>query len=145
MTITRATVADLSALLAMMRDFYAEEHLDFRPPVQQAISELVAGATLDGAYLIADGRGVAGYFVLTFGFSVERGGKTALLDELYIVPAARGQRLGKAALAEASALAKSAGCKTLHLEVDHANEKARALYQRAGFIELPRDYLTLNL
>jgi GNAT superfamily N-acetyltransferase len=145
MTITRATLADLPALLTLVRDFYRHEHLLFRPEVETAVAQLVADESLGGAFLVSSGGGVVAYFILTFGFSVERGGKTALLDELYVIPESRGKSLGKAALAHAAALAKAAGCHTLHLEVDHINEKARTFYQRAGFIELPRGYLTLHL
>jgi GNAT superfamily N-acetyltransferase len=145
MTITRATPADLPALLALMQAFYTEERLTFRAEVERAVTEIVAGATLDAAYLIGNDGGVNGYFVLTFGFSVERGGKTALLDELYVIPKSRAQGLGKAAIAEAITIAKSAGCRTLHLEVDRANLRARTFYEHAGFMELPRGYLTRNL
>jgi ribosomal protein S18 acetylase RimI-like enzyme len=143
--IIRATAADLPALLALMRDFYAAEHLVFTAEVEQAASELIGNPSLGSAFMVQDDRGVAGYFVLCYGFSVERGGKTALLDELYIIPASRGKGLGKAALAQAITLAKTAGCRTLHLEVDHANDLARNFYDRAGFTELPRGYLTLEL
>jgi GNAT superfamily N-acetyltransferase len=147
--ITRATAEDMPALLPLMQEFYAEEHLAFSDANVAAVQELVASPALGGVYLVRNGGGVLGevlgYFTLVFGFSVERGGRTALLDELFVVPAARGKGLGQRALASVIASAKAGGCRAVHLEVDRANKKARALYERAGFIELPRGYLTLML
>jgi GNAT superfamily N-acetyltransferase len=143
--ILQAAASDLPALLPLVRDFYTEGHLAFGDHTLAALKQLASDARLGGIFLLRDGGGVKGYFVLTFGYSIERGGKTALLDELYVIPAARGKRLGKAAMEHAIAAARSAGCCALHLEVDRSNEKARAFYERAGFIELPRGYLTLGL
>jgi ribosomal protein S18 acetylase RimI-like enzyme len=144
-TVTRATISDLPLLTDLMRDFYAHGNLAFSTETQNALAALINDTSLGGAYLIRNADTLAGYFILTYGYSLERGGKTALLDELYIIPTARNSGLGKSAITRAATIAAQTGCRSLHLEVDHANEKARAFYERAGFFELSRGYLTLKL
>jgi ribosomal protein S18 acetylase RimI-like enzyme len=142
---TQATRSDRDTLLAFMRDFYAGESLQFTAQVVAALDALVDNDGLGIVCLILSDTQTAGYFVLTYGYSLERGGLTALLDELYILPAARNQGLGKAALAHAAEIARTAGCTTLHLEVDRENLPVQELYRRAGFTQLPRHYLALPL
>jgi len=142
---TQASRSDLELLRVLQRDFYAAESLQLNAAVLAAAEKLLDDDALGSICLISDDTGNAGYFVLTYGFSLERGGRFALLDELYIIPAARNRGLGKAAIAHAAELARSAGCRSLHLEVDQKNEAGQRLYRAAGFIQLNRYYLVLSL
>jgi GNAT superfamily N-acetyltransferase len=144
-TFTQATPTDRDLLLPMMRDFYAHESLPFTPAVIAAVENLLQNPTLGHIYLLHEPPALYGYFVLTFGYSLERAGRTALLDELYILPAARRKGLATAALDFAAQLARSLHCHALHLEVDHANTPAHTLYTRSGFLTHNRHYLTLPL
>ncbi|HVX85204.1 MAG TPA: GNAT family N-acetyltransferase [Phycisphaerae bacterium] len=141
---TRAASADEALLLEMMRAFYAEEHLRFDPACAAALRELLIAPTLGLVTLIHRDAHVAGYFVLTFSYSLERGGKTALLDELFILPPHRRQGLAKAALQHALTAARTHACHALHLEVAHANAAAQALYAQAGYTTEGRDFWTLR-
>ena len=47
-------------------------------------------------------------------------------------PSARGSGVGRALLGNAVGRARSAGCAALALDVDVANVRARALYERLG-------------
>lgn len=142
---TPATPADHPLLSQLLREFYTEGELDFTPAVQNALLELLTSPHLGLAVLIHENNRLAGYFILTFFFSLERAGKTALLDELYLRPDFRRQGLGKAALAHAQSLARAAHCKTLHLEVDPQNRPAHALYVKSGFQNQDRQFLSLPL
>jgi GNAT superfamily N-acetyltransferase len=138
-----ATAADLPAVAGWMRAFYAEEHLAYSPACLAALSALAGDPSLGILLVLRDGGGAgAGYAVLTFGFSLERGGRTALLDELYVLPAARGQGFGRAAVGAALEAARAAGCAAVHLEVDRVNRRARRLYASLGFADAGRDFLT---
>ncbi len=86
-----------------------------------------------GVWLIgADGAAV-GYMVLTWGFSVEFGGRDAFVDELYIEEGYRGQGVGRRVLAFAEEVCRVRGIRALHLEVDRANVNAQTVYERVGF------------
>ncbi|MDR6992493.1 GNAT family N-acetyltransferase [Luteimonas sp. 3794] len=140
-----ATLEDLPQILEMMRAFYAEDRLHFHEhATPQAVSQLLSEPGC-GALLLLGADGRDGYMALTRGFSLEQGGHHALLDELYIAPAARGRGLGAQALALASTLAHEWGVAMLRLEVHHHNPRAKALYLRAGFVDGQRDTLGLAL
>ena len=78
-------------------------------------------------------RKLEGYIVLTIGYSLERGGRDAFIDELFVRAERRGCGLGAQAVAIAEAGARRRGVRAVHLEVDHTNERARRLYERVGF------------
>jgi GNAT superfamily N-acetyltransferase len=141
-----AAAADRAVVSQWMRDFYAEGHLSYGPATEAALGELLGNPGLGMAVIIRrggrDGEGV-GYFVLTFMHSLERGGRMALLDELFLVPEVRGKGIGKIAMMEAVRLAREAGCLAVGLEVDEDNMRARRLYESAGFTGAGRYFLTL--
>jgi len=142
---TQATRPDRDILLALMREFYAGESLEFTPQVATAMEQLLDDDQLGIIYLIHAEIANLGYFVLTFAYSLERGGRIAILDELYVVSAARGKGLGKAAIAFAAEVARESRCLSLLLEVDQKNTAAQHLYRAAGFIQLDRLVLSLPL
>lgn len=126
-----------------MRDFYVEEHLVFDElTAQRAIRELLADSRL-GLILLLESAGTAvGHAALTFGFSLEFHGRYALLDELYLVPSARGRGWGRRALDLVAGAARAQGVAALRLEVNHANTRARSLYLKSGFRDDQRDLFT---
>ena len=139
---TQATPSDLPTVLALQREFYAGENLDLTPAVATATANLLHNPTLGQIILIQTNATPAGYLVLTHGYSLERAGRFLLLDELFILPAHRNHGLGKAAIAHAIHLAKENRCHSLHLEADHKNTRAQALYHSLGFTPVSRQYLT---
>ena len=92
-----------------------------------------------GFVLIARrGPSVAGVAYVAFTWTLEHGGKSAWLEELYVVPAARDRGLGTALLAEVIARCRAAGCAALDLEITEDHARAARLYARHGFEALPR-------
>ncbi|HUM72226.1 MAG TPA: GNAT family N-acetyltransferase [Chloroflexota bacterium] len=82
-----------------------------------------------GVWLIcADGDPV-GYIVLTWGFSLEFGGRDAFVDELYIEEDYRGQGVGRQTLAFAESICQARN----HLEVERENANAQVVYEKVGF------------
>jgi ribosomal protein S18 acetylase RimI-like enzyme len=140
MTFRTATLDDLSALLRMHRAFYEEESYPYREDVfERALRDVLTNPALGRVRLIGE---QAGYLIVAFGFSVEFGGRDAFLDELYVVPDARGRGLGTAAIDEAERVCRENGIRALHLEVEFTNESAKRLYSRRGFDEHSRQLMT---
>jgi len=142
-----ATEADLQQLLPMLRAFYAEDRipLDERR-VQSGLQSLVADAASGALLILEDGRGsTIGYVALGWCFSIEQGGRFLLLDELYLVPEARGRGRGRAALELVRGWARRAGACAVRLEVNRHNPRAKRIYLSAGYREDDRDILTLLL
>lgn len=142
-----ATVADTDLLIGLMRAFYAEDQLVFEESrLRRALAALLEEPRNGEVLLWLSEQGeVVGYAAIAMGFSLEQGGHFALLDELYLGPAARGRGRGRQALAIVEQRANARGVERLRLEVNHHNELARRLYLASGYIDDTRDLLTLPL
>jgi len=133
----------IAEVLSLMRRFYTEESLEFREErARGALEELVARPELGGLWLIEVDGVAAGYFVLGMCFSLEFGGRFALLDEFYVEPGRRGAGLGARALERAQEEAARMGVATVRLEVDRDNSRLCAFYARSGFAAHERDLMT---
>lgn len=138
-----ASPADADALLAMMREFYAHERIEFvERDARRALSQILSDASLGRVWLIESGAERAGYLVLTLGFSLEFKGRDAFVDELFLRAEFRGRGIGKSALRVAEDACRELGVRALHLEVDRANATAHELYRRSGFTGHDRHLLT---
>jgi|SRR5579884_2236711 len=138
---------DIDFLLPLMRDFYEFERLPFDEERSRTLlAQLIENPTLGRLILFeGDSRELLGYTVLGFGFSLEFHGRDAFIDELYVVPSARSQGIGAAALSYAVEVAREAGIQALHLEVDHFNERVHEFYRRMGFKDHDRHLMTIWL
>jgi ribosomal protein S18 acetylase RimI-like enzyme len=85
---------------------------------------------------------IAGYVVLTLGFSFEFRGHDAFIDELYIEPAYRRRGYGREAVRFLEEQARKMGANALHLEVDYGNDPAMELYRRSGYQDHNRFLMT---
>jgi ribosomal protein S18 acetylase RimI-like enzyme len=65
--------------------------------------------------------------------SLEHGGISGWLEELYVLPKWRGQGVGSRLIAEVVALAKEAGWRAIDLEVEASHTRAVSLYIRHKF------------
>ena len=135
--------ADEELVLSLMREFYDIEHLDFaEQPARAALRQILESHQHGVVALMHAGQEVAGYLVLTFGFSLEFHGRDALMDELYVREAHRGHGAGTLSLAFVEEICRAEGIHALHLEVDRANPDAQRLYPRAGYRDHDRYLLT---
>ncbi len=134
-TCREAGNGDAPLLLEMMREFYAVEELPFEGArAGRGLFELIGNRALGRAWLIESAGQPAGYVVLAFGFSLELGGLDAFVDELYVRPGFERRGLGRATLAFVEREARVSGVRTLLLEVRRGNDRAKRLYERAGFL-----------
>jgi ribosomal protein S18 acetylase RimI-like enzyme len=141
-----AVPEDIDALLPLMEAFYREDHHPWQEgAARETLRRLLADAAFGRAYLIEEGGTVLGYLVVCFGFSLEFHGKDAFVDELYVLPEARGRGLGTEALRVAEACCREAGVQALHLEVGHGNDTARRLYRSWGFGDRPHALMSKRL
>jgi len=125
---------DIQTVLELMREFYQQQEMKYdEPAATRAIHKLVNDPSLGQIYLIFRGPEVAGYFALTFCFSLEFQGKFGLFDELYIREPFRRQKLGRAAVDFAAGICRQQNVKALRLEVGIPNTMAQALYSTEGF------------
>ena len=131
----RAGPADLDALLPLVREFCDVDHHPFDlQHVTRALEPLLVDDTHGQVWLIGHddaASDVEGYGVMTWGYSLESGGREALVDELYV--RRRGAGVGAAALNEMLASAAAAGARRVFLETERHNTRVRSFYARLGF------------
>lgn len=142
-----AEPGDFPRLIAMVRDFYEEDRIDYLAElVEPGLHAVLDNPSLGAVLLLSGDDGeLAGYVTMGWCFSVEQGGRFVLLDELYLAASARGRGWGRQALALARDWAAGQGAAVIRLEVNHHNHRAKALYLSAGYRDDARDILTLPL
>lgn len=133
--------ADEDRVADLMLAFYEESGADWdQAAARRALAHLLHNPDLGCVLLAADG-----YLVLTFGYSLEFGGRDAFIDEFYVRPQARGRGLGRAGIEHAAAICRGAGVHAIHLEVEDTNPDAARLYDRIGFAFHSRRLMTWRL
>ena len=133
MTEPRPSVAGVEDAdrLAGLLDAFNREFGDVTPGVEvlaRRVRELIEDDT--GTFLLTDALAVA---LLRFRPSIWTGGLTAYLEELYVVPDARGRGHGRALLEAAIGYARTRGATSMEIAVDEPDEPAIRLYESAGF------------
>jgi ribosomal protein S18 acetylase RimI-like enzyme len=137
--IEAAQRADLETVLGFVRAYYEHDGIAFDAnAVRRGLGELFADASIGGAWLVSAAEAVVGYFVLTYGFDLEFGGRQATLTELYVAPEHRRRGAGAAALRFVEGLLRQRGVGALELQVERGNVAARAFYGALGFEEHAR-------
>lgn len=82
---------------------------------------------------------------LLFTVSTAEGGKAAWFEDLVVRPEYRRQGTGQKMLAYVVAQARAEGVLRITLLTDMQNERAQALYRRAGFVGSPMRPMRLKL
>ena len=137
----RARPEDAALLLTMSRAFHDEDGSPLDAAAQATIAHVAAGEPLAPAYLLEENGADIGFFILTLGYSVENGGTDGFIDDIYLIPAARGRGLGQKAVGLAMEEAKAIGIRVLLLEVEAQNARAYHLYRKMGFADTKRRLL----
>ena len=145
--IHRAGTGDLDELVTLVREFYELDHHRFDlDRVVAALRPLLADDAVGQVWLVDDPErpgAPAGYAVLTWGWSLESGGRECLLDEMYV--RARGQGLGTRVLIQLLERAQAAGAAAVFLETEAHNQHAREFYGKAGFALEDSVWMSLRL
>ena len=141
-----AQPGDAELLLGLMRQLYALDGYPFEEGTARAALEgLVRDTRLGRVWVIGSGAEPIGYLVLTFGYSLEFGGRDAFVDELFVAAGHRHRGVGTRAIEFAAEQCRALGVHALHLEVEHANTVAQALYRKVGFEDHDRYLLTRRI
>src|SRR5689334_5416507 len=138
--IRRAELPDRDELLQLIREFYAVDRHEFDVErVARGLDPLLADDTHGQVWLINK----SGYAVVTWGWSLESGGREALLDEIYVRD--RGRGVGRELLTHAMAAAAKAGAIRMFLETEAHNERVRAFYASLGFATEDSTWMSADL
>ncbi|MFC5411709.1 GNAT family N-acetyltransferase [Larkinella bovis] len=134
--------ADANTLLRMMETFCQHFNYPFdRAQRWDLIWQMLDTPSLGSLWLIDHDRQPVGYVVLTYGFALEFGGKTALVDELFIEEAHRGVGRGGRVLRGIQQLTDQIGVSVVLLQTEKYNVRAKRLYESLGFVDQERSTL----
>jgi GNAT superfamily N-acetyltransferase len=139
LVLERATLADLDSIRRLLLSQFDEHEIDIaKTALKRAISKALEDERL-GIFVVARREGeLVGLAAVSFAWTLEHGGKTAWLDELYVRPEHRMHGVGTALLREVMSQVRILGCAALELEVDRDHRRAEGLYEREGFRPLAR-------
>lgn len=111
-----------------------------RDAARECLAELVHDDRFGIVWVAERGAEIVGYLLLTWGYSLESGGRDALVDEIYVEP--RDQGIGSMLVESAVAECVRRGIRRLFLETELENGDARRLYVRHGFA--PEDSIWMS-
>jgi len=141
----KLTAADADLFLELARAFHQEDGHALNAAGEASIRDVAAGVELAPAFFLVEHGEIVGFFVLSLGYSPEHGGTDGFIDDIYIIPAARGRGLGRAAMELALEQSRKCGIRVLLLEVEAENDRAYNLYRSMGFTDTKRRLLRLVL
>jgi len=145
-TFRLAEMADVQALLPLMQEYCAFDHLPFdEDSRRRTLTQFISNEQLGRLWIILCKGEAVGYLALTLGYSFEFGGCDAFIDEIYIREHQRGRGIGKMAIELAEEVCRALDVRALHLEVERGNTNALALYRKVGFVDHERYLLTKHL
>jgi len=130
-----ASPADLDALVRLLEVLFTIE-ADFRPdPERQrrGLALLLADPTRAAVIVAAREGRVVGMVTAQLVVSTAEGAPSALVEDLVVEEAARGQGLGRRLLAAIEAWARARGATRLQLLADRENAPALRFYARCGW------------
>jgi len=126
----QATNSDTGLLVGFMRQFYEIDRYPFNEQIAFAALEgILSDTTLGRVWIIAETGVPVGYIVLTFGYSLEYGGRDAFIDEFYIEASQRGKGIGSQAIKFVEEACREMGVQALHLEVERGNKAGQGMYR----------------
>ena len=132
LAVRRAGPEDAEAIGRLLHDFNTE--YDDVTPGPARLAERVTELMRSGeTAVLVGGAGPDGLAVLRLRPSIWSDALECYLAELYVVPARRGEGLGRALMDAAIDLARAEGADYMDLGTSEDDVAARALYERSGF------------
>ena len=130
--VRRAGAGDAEAVGRLLHDFNTEYEEATPGPeaLARRIRELIEGGD---TVVLVGGEGPDGLAVLRFRPAIWDQALECYLAELYVVPARRGQGLGRALMEASMSSARERGATHMDLGTGEDDVAARALYESLGF------------
>jgi GNAT superfamily N-acetyltransferase len=146
MKISPPDIESLPALCSLLSQQLAEHHIKVPDPdLKKAISRVLDDEKLGFLLVARIVSEVVGVAYVSLNWSLEHGGRSAWLEELYVMPEWRNQGIGEKLLLKVVQQASDLGCMAIDVEVDKTHARAENLYRRAGFLPLSRARWVISL
>jgi len=137
--VERASLTDKETVLDLLKNQFREHEIEYSSgALAAAVEEVLKREDLGLFFVARDNDKIIGIAAISFAWTLEHGGKSAWLDELYVLPEYREKGTGSALIESAIDTLKKEGCSAIDLEVEEDHRRAERLYQRMGFERLKR-------
>jgi GNAT superfamily N-acetyltransferase len=100
---------DLEPCLCLMQTYYEFDGIEFNATRAKTTLEQMIAGNFGQAHIVRHNHHDVGYLIVLYGYSLEYGGRVLELDELFLIPEARGLGLGRAMLEFIEMLARDIG------------------------------------
>ncbi len=137
MIFRKAVLEDIKELNRLLSALFSQE-AEFVPDAQKQAKALTMIINDDsiGDIFVAQKEGkVVGMVNILYTISTALGERVAILEDMIVDEAFRGQNIGSALIEHAVAKTKAAGCKRITLLTDGDNTKAHGFYGGFGFVK----------
>ncbi len=132
-------------LIEMMRDFNKLDNYPFNKKITtKNLKFFLKNSHLGNIWVVEINKKLIGYIILTFCFSFEHKGQCAYIDEVYINAKYRNQGIGTETLKYIIRKSKKLKIKMLYLEVEKHNTRAASIYEKLGFKNNDRQFMTMK-
>jgi len=108
-------------------------------PVSKAVSTVASfiNGDLTGAVIVAaNDDDLVGVCTLSYQPSIRTLGTYAIIQEMYVAPDFRSEKLGEHLIEAARSVAEDAGCPMVELSTPPNGERAENFYRRVGFTQV---------
>ena len=142
-----ATAKDLQQMVDLLGLLF-EQEAEFQPNAdkqRRALEQILANPTVGTLYVAREARRVLAMASLLYTVSTAEGGKAAWFEDLVVHPDHRRRGIASDLLKFVVAQARAEALVRLTLLTDMQNERAQALYRRAGFVGSPMRPMRLKL
>ena len=134
-TITLVDAETLDAVTGLLEAQLREHEITTSRDDLRAVAQTVIADRRYGFMLVArapDGSPIGVAYASSL-LSLEHGGASGWIEELYVLTQWRGRGIGSRLIAEVVARAKESGWRALDLEVESSHQRAISLYARHQF------------
>lgn len=140
-----ASYESFEKLLTFSEQLHAHDALDFdKNSVNDAFVFLKEnpfyGDIFSIVYKETEAEEIIGYVVLCYSFSLEHCAKVATIDQFYLAPNYRRQKIGTHILPNLEQKAKENGCNMMNLKVNIGNAGVRQFYEIFEYLPHRQDY-----
>jgi GNAT superfamily N-acetyltransferase len=146
LTLLTPDSADVEAVVALLGAQMREHALPDAPDrVRAGVLDAIDRPEVSRLLMARGDHAVIGVALMHLLPSIEWGGRSLWIEELYVAPAHRRTGVARALLAEALRIARQAGATGIDLETTPGHAAAEQLYAQAGFERRDRQRWALLL
>jgi ribosomal protein S18 acetylase RimI-like enzyme len=130
----RAKTSDQAELLTWVKRYYDHDHIAFDSQIiGPSLNPLLLNDDYGVAYFVQIDQTTVGYFIVTWAYDIEYGGRHATVTDLYFDERTRRFGVGSQSLKFIENFCRDLKLTVVFLQVEIENIHAQAFYQKSGF------------